>query len=87
MSKKKRKKLYKRPAWMDIPNGYPLMDKVEYERARRAFAMPSNQFAFMVGVGWRQGQRYQHGEAAIPPTVAKLIRTIIRHGLGEEDIG
>ena len=87
MSKRPRNRPPKRPAWMEIPARYPLMDATEYERARRHYNLPANQFAFMIGVGWRQGQRYRDGATVIPQPVAKLIRTALRHGLSKDEIG
>lgn len=76
----------KKPAWMDVPYYRP-MEPYEYERARKHFDLPSTRFAFLLGVGWRQGQRYLAGKAEIPMPVAKLIRTAIRHNLSEDEIG
>lgn len=85
MAKKKKKKK-KKPAWMNVPYYRP-MEPYEYEQARLAFGLPSTRFAFLMGVGWRQGQRYRDGRVEIPTPVAKLIRTAIRHNLRRDEIG
>lgn len=88
MAKKKKKKLAKKrkkPAWMNVPYYRP-MEPYEYEMARIHFDLPSTRFAFMLGVGWRQGQRYRDGRVAIPAPVAKLIRTAIRCKLRPRDL-
>lgn len=65
---------------------YPTMDAAEYEAARKHYGLTGVNFARLVGVGWRQAQRYQAG-APIPEPVARLIRTAIRNNLEPEEIG
>jgi ParB-like chromosome segregation protein Spo0J len=59
----------------------------EYEAALLQFNMTPREFAEMVGVSWRHGERYRDDTATIPDPVAKLIRTILRHALEPEDVG
>ena len=66
---------------------YPLMKPTEYSRALQYFGLPNTRFARLIGVQWRQAQRYRDGSCRIPETTAKLIRTAIRHELTAEDIG
>ena len=66
---------------------YPPMSPREYQRALVHFDMPNTRFARLIGVQWRQAQRYRYGEAPVPEPVARLIRTVINHGLTAEDIG
>lgn len=66
---------------------YPRMTPREYERARIHFDMPNTKFAGLIGVKWRQAQRYKDGSSAVPDAVAKLIRTAINHELSAEEIG
>ena len=66
---------------------YPVMTAEEYDKARRRFGMAGVEFANLIGVGWRQEQRYANGESIIPDAVAKLIRTAVRHKLEPEEIG
>ncbi|HEX6825428.1 MAG TPA: hypothetical protein VF077_03845 [Nitrospiraceae bacterium] len=63
---------------------YPPMTRREYEDALIHFDMPNTRFADAIGVGWRQGQRYRDGESAIPESVAKLIRLLIRRRISPE---
>lgn len=82
MVKKKKKK---KPAWMNVPYYRP-MEPYEYESARKHFDLPCTRFAMMLGIGWRQGQRYRDGKVVIPTPVAKLIRTAIRYKLHPRDL-
>lgn len=66
---------------------YPLMTPGEYEDARRHYDLPAIHFSSLMGVGWRQGQRYRDGDSVIPDSVAKLIRTALRHKLAAGEIG
>lgn len=72
--------------WMRKPD-YPVMTPYEYDQARIHYDLPSTRFAMLLGVGWRQGQRYRDGEVDIPEPVAKLIRTALRHKLRKDEIG
>jgi hypothetical protein len=66
---------------------YPKMWPDEYSEAIQTFKMDAIAFSDMIGVGWRQGERYLKGDSFIPDAVAKLIRTAVRHRLSPEDIG
>ena len=70
---------------------YPPMESSEYEQVRayysRLFDLRGPAFAHMLGVSWRQEQRYASGESVIPVAVAKLICTAIKRKLKPEEIG
>ena len=66
---------------------YPRMTAKEYEAARHCFGDLSDlEFAEMIGVSWRQGERYRDGSSGIPDSVAKLIRNILKHDLTPDDV-
>jgi hypothetical protein len=66
---------------------YPHMTAKEYQAARMSFDdIDDLEFAEMIGVSWRQGERYWHGESGIPDSVAKLIRNILKHKLTPDDV-
>ena len=44
-------------------------------------------FANMLGISYRQSQRFRSGECPVPDPVAKLVRTVLRHKLAPEDVG
>jgi len=83
---KKRKAKTVKPH-MPLKPFYPVMRPGEFARAREHFDLSFIQFSKLIGVGWRQAQRYRDGESVIPDSVAKLIRTMIRHELAPGDIG
>jgi DNA-binding transcriptional regulator YiaG len=66
---------------------YRLMAAKEYNQAMARYAMSPVAFARLIGVSWRQGERYRNGDSNIPDSVAKLIRTIHRNQLEPEDVG
>lgn len=65
---------------------YKTMTPLEFVRAQARLDLSGVDFATMIGVGWRQAQRYRDGRAPIPDPVAKLIRTALKHGLTPEEI-
>jgi hypothetical protein len=65
---------------------YRPMSRREYERAMDHYHMPPAAFTEMIGISWRQGERYRVGHT-IPDPVAKLIRTIIKNDLAPQDVG
>lgn len=65
---------------------YPPMSADEYNRAREQLDLNGINFAQLIGVGWRNGQRYQAGDN-IPEPVARLIRTIINNRLTADQVG
>ena len=66
---------------------YPHMTAKEYKEAQRCFGDLSElEFVEMIGVSWRQGERYLDGSSGIPDSVAKLIRNILKHKLTPDDI-
>ena len=66
---------------------YPPMKPREFVKAQNFYALNGVEFSHLIGVAWRQGQRYRDGESAIPNSVAKLIRTAVRLELAPEEIG
>ena len=73
-----------------LPNNgqveYRTMTPLEFVRAQRQFDLNWVEFATLIGVGWRQVQRYRDGRVPIPDPVAKLIRTALKHGLSAREI-
>jgi hypothetical protein len=66
---------------------YPRMTAKEYQAARMRFEDISDlEFVEMIGVSWRQGERYWDGSSGIPDSVAKLLRNILKHKLTPDDI-
>jgi hypothetical protein len=70
-----------------VSKTYPEMTPQEFERARQHFDLPISRFAVLIGVQWRQGQRYRTGASPVPAPVARLIRTAINNDLDAERIG
>lgn len=66
---------------------YPPMSAQEYQRAMTQSDLTDLEFAEMIGVSWRQGQRYRAGDSAVPDPVAKLIRTIVKYRLKPKNVG
>lgn len=66
---------------------YPPMGAREYKLAIARSGLPDTEFVKMIGVSWRQGERYRSGDSCIPDPVAKLIRTIMRYRLKAKDVG
>jgi hypothetical protein len=66
---------------------YPPMGAREYKLAIARSELPEAAFAKLIGVSWRQGERYRNGHSTIPDPVAKLIRTILKHKLKVKDVG
>jgi len=66
---------------------YPHMTAKEYREAQSCFGdLTELEFVEMIGVSWRQGERYRDGSSGIPHPVAKLIRNILHHGLTPDDV-
>jgi hypothetical protein len=66
---------------------YPRMTAKEYQAARMSFGdITDLEFVEMIGVSWRQGERYWDGSSGIPHPVAKLLRNILEHGLTPDDV-
>jgi hypothetical protein len=76
----------KRDSTAKKPN-YQIMGKREYAAARTWMKLNHTAFCEVVGISIRQDQYFRSGHSAVPPTLAKLIRTIIDHGLKPEEVG
>ena len=66
---------------------YQKMGKAEYEAARTWMKLGHAEFCEVVGISIRQDQYFRAGDSVVPPTLAKLIRTIIDHNLKPEQVG
>ena len=59
------------------------MTSEEFARALKKLGLSVYAARVPLGVSLRQAQRYSSGESAIPPTVARLLRMYLRHGIPE----
>jgi hypothetical protein len=66
---------------------YQIMGKAEYFAARSWLGLSHQEFCDLVGIKPRMDQYFRAGDCAIPPTLAKLIRTIIDHDLEPDEVG
>ena len=66
---------------------YQIMGKAEYTAARSWLKLDHQAFCDLVGISIRQDQYFRSGESVVPPTLAKLIRTVIDHKLAPDQVG
>jgi hypothetical protein len=66
---------------------YQIMGEAEYTAARVWMKLGHQEFAKLVGISTRQDQYFRAGQCDVPPTLAKLIRTIIDHRLKRDEVG
>lgn len=66
---------------------YQIMGRHEYYAARGWLGLDHQEFAKLVGISARMDQYFRSGHSAIPPTLAKLIRTIVDLKLKPEEVG
>ena len=66
-----------RPALPD--RAAPKMSAAEYERAIRKLNLSQIRAARFFGISDKQGQRLATGQIEVPPTIAHLLKLMLRH--------
>ena len=62
------------------------MYAVEYRAALKRLALSQRAAGPWLGVSSRQAERFASGERAIPESIAKLIRLVLRLGLTVDEV-
>jgi DNA-binding transcriptional regulator YiaG len=69
-----------------LPDGDSLVTPTQYKAAIKALGLSQRAAGAFLGVEERQSRRWIAGDSAIPESVAKLLRLMIKMNLKREDV-